>query len=67
MPNTVKIAFKHVPYAVEFEHREQTYTKTNFNRGYYFKDGIKVFRKFKKHTLIKTSSEYFDIIIKKEK
>ena len=64
MPNTIEIAFKHIPYGVDFEHKGQSYTKTSFNRGYYFKDGRKVFRTFKKKILVNTSSEHFDWISK---
>ena len=60
--NIVEIAFKHVPFAVEFEHNGQKYVKTNFHRGFYMKDDRKVFRVFKKSTKVKTSNEYFDWI-----
>ena len=64
MPNTVKIAYKHVPHGVAFTHDGIEYIKTNFNKGFYFKEGKKVFRIFKKKTLVITSSEYFDVIPK---
>jgi hypothetical protein len=44
--------YKHIPFDVKFEHEGQVYTKTNFKRGYYYKDGKKVFRYFKKRTKV---------------
>ena len=62
MSNTVEITYKHIPHGVAFTHGDIEYTKTNFNRGFYFKDGRKVHRVFKKKTLVITSSNSFDFI-----
>jgi hypothetical protein len=53
-----EVDYKHVPFDVEFEHNGKKYIKTNFNRGYYYKDGRKVFRSFKKRTKVKTDEKY---------
>lgn len=62
MSNTVQIAYKHIPHGVAFTHDGIEYTKTNFNRGYFFKDGRKVHRAFKRKTLVNTLSKTFDFI-----
>ena len=62
MANIVKIAYNHVPHGVTFTHNDIEYIKTNFHRGYYFKDGKKVHRVFRKKTLVYTNSETFDVI-----
>jgi len=59
--NTMEIAFRHIPMAISFVYKEKEYIKTNFGRGYYWKDGKKVFRYFKKGIIVKTNSEYFDV------
>ena len=59
--NNIEIAFKHIPVAIEFEHKGQEYIKTNFMRGYYWKEGRKVFRYFRKRTKVNTTNEYFNI------
>lgn len=60
MLNMIEVSFKFVAFKAEFEHNGQVYTKTNFSRGYYYKDGIKLFKRFKKLTKVKTDGEYFD-------
>ncbi len=62
MKNTIEISYKHIPHGVTFTHIGIEYVKTNFNRGYYFKEGRKVHRMFKKKTLVITSNESFDFI-----
>jgi hypothetical protein len=57
----IEIAFKFIPIGVDFTHRGKEYTKTNFNRGYYYKEGRKVHRVFRKKTLVNTTSEYFNV------
>lgn len=57
----IDIAFRYIPIGVEFGHKGQMYTKTNFNKGYFWKNGIKVHRVFRKRTLITTDSNYFEI------
>ena len=56
----IEIAFRYVPIGTEFGYEGHIYIKTNFNRGYYFKGGRKVFRSFKKRILVNTTSDYFD-------
>lgn len=58
--NIITIQFRHIPVGIEFKHGDIEYIKTNFQRGYYWKNDKRVFRKFKKHTIVKTSNEYFD-------
>ena len=59
--NTFTIAFKHIPFGCEFEHNGQKYTKTNFNRGYFYNEiNRKVFKIFKKRTIVETTNEIFD-------
>jgi len=60
MSNIIEIAYKYIPFEAELEHKGQKYIKTNFKRGYYWKDGRRRFRYFKKRTLVKTNSEIFD-------
>ncbi len=57
--NIVTIQFRHIPVGIEFKHGDIEYIKTNFNRGYYWKDNKKVFRNFKKHTIVKTRKAIF--------
>ena len=59
--NSVNIAFKYIPIGVEFKHKGQEYIKTNLGRGYYYKEGKKVLRYFKKKTVVNTISEYFNL------
>ena len=61
MSYTIQLVFRHIPIGVEFQHKGTEYTKTNFSRGYYWKEGRKVHRVFKKHTLVTTSNEYFNV------
>lgn len=58
--NTFKIAYKHIPFGCEFEHNGQKYIKTNFMRGYYWENGRKKFRYFKKKTLVTADNEKFN-------
>ena len=58
--NTIEIKYKHIPFGVKFTHGGQEYTKTNFSRGFYIKEGKKVFRGFKKQTTVQTNNEIFD-------
>jgi hypothetical protein len=60
MDNMIEVNFKFVPFKAEFEYEDQIYIKTNFQRGYYYKEGRKVFRNFKKQTKVKTDGEYFN-------
>jgi len=60
--NTIEIAFKYIPIAIEFEKDGQQYIKTNHHRGYQWEDGKKVFRTFKKSVLVKTNNEYFNVV-----
>jgi len=60
MTNIIEIAYKHIPFGVEFGYKGQMYTKTNFKRSYYWEDGRRKFRYFKKQTLVNTKSEVFD-------
>jgi len=62
MKNLIEINFKYVPFNCLFIHKGIEYEKTNFHRGFYFKDGKKIFRNFKKLTIVLTNDEYFDII-----
>ncbi len=48
MNNLIEVYFKHVPFNVKFEFEEIEYEKTNFRRGFYYKDGKKVFKNFNK-------------------
>ncbi len=57
----IEIAFKYIPIGVEFGHNGKIYTKTNFNRGYYYREGKIVHRVFRKKTLVNTTSEYFNV------
>jgi len=57
----IEIAFKYIPIGVEFEYKGQTYTRTNFNRGYFWKNGRKVHRVFRKKIIVNTTSEYFNV------
>ena len=41
----IEIAFKHIPIGTEFGFKGQMYTKTNFNRGYYHKEGRKILKR----------------------
>ena len=58
---TISITFRYIPMGGEFKHKDQKYTKTNFSRGYYWKEGRKVHRVFRKHTLVMTGNEYFNV------
>lgn len=58
---TITIAFRLIPIGVEFQHKGMEYTKTNFHRGYYWKNGRKVHRVFRKHTLVTSANEYFNV------
>ena len=60
MNNLVEIKYKHVPFNCKFVFEGQEYEKTNFNRGFYYKEGRIIFRTFKKSKIVKTSAEYFD-------
>lgn len=58
--NTIKIEYKHIPFGKNFTYKEIEYTKTNFNRGYYYNEiGRKLFRNFKKKTIVKSKDEIF--------
>lgn len=54
-----EMAFKFIPISDEFGYDGKMYIKTNFQRGYFWKEGRKVFRHFKKRTLVNTISDYF--------
>lgn len=60
-----EISYKHVDFGEKFTFDNVTYVKTNFNRGYYYKDGAKVFRKFRKSTIVKIEGTPFDVVPKK--
>ena len=62
MDNLVEIKYKHVLFNCKFEFEGIEYEKTNFNRGFYYKEGKKVFRQFKKSKTVKTSREFFDVL-----
>ena len=59
--NNIDIAFKYISIGVEFKHKGQEYTKTNFQRGYYHKGSKVIHRFFKKKTVVNTTSEYFNV------
>ena len=57
---TIQIAYKHIPFGCQFTHKGIEYTKANFNRGYYYDEiGRKVFRYFKKKTIVESKDEIF--------
>ena len=58
----VKVNFKYVPLNAKFEYECIEYTKTNFSRGFYWKNNRKVFRKFKKFAKVRTSDKHFDFV-----
>lgn len=46
------VEFKNILFGFPFTFQGQEYIKTNFNRGYFFQDGRKVFRPFKKSVMV---------------
>lgn len=42
-----------------FKFQDVEYIRTNLQRGYYMKDGVKVFRKFKKNEQVEPVKEVF--------
>jgi len=56
-----KITYKYINLNEVFEFEGQKYIKTNFQRGYYLKDGRKVFKRFKKTDLVSANHKEFDI------
>lgn len=61
MENLVEVKYKYVPFSVNFVHKEQKYTKSNHSRGYYFDGGEKIFRNFKKQTLVLVEKKYTEL------
>lgn len=37
----------------KFEYQGTIYIKSNYNRGIYFENGLKKYKTFKKHTIVK--------------
>lgn len=57
MINTI---FKYVHFNDRFIHDNTEYVKTNKNRGYYWKDGVKIFKVFNKKSKVKTENSFWD-------
>lgn len=43
----------------KFEFQGVEYTRTNLQRGYFYQDGTKVYRKFKKNDMVQPTQEVF--------
>jgi len=56
-----ELKFKQLTFGKVFEHGGVSYNKTNYNRGYYFEKGRKVFRTFKKSTIVLSEDKAWDI------
>lgn len=57
----MKIKYKEVYFGGKFTFEELEYIKTNYNRGYYWKNGRKIFRTFKIAKLITVKRDsYYD-------
>ena len=55
------VQYRYVPFAKQFVYNGITYIKTNHKRGYYFENGSKVFKNFKKNTLIQLDKKYIEL------
>lgn len=62
MDNFIEVNFAQIPFSKTFEYKNIEYIKTNFSRGFYWDNGIKIFRNFKKKTKVKANKGYFDFI-----
>lgn len=54
------MAFKYIHMGNTFCFEGQEYIKTNFNRGYYFENGRKVFKSVRKSRLVETTQTQWD-------
>jgi len=55
------LEFKYIHFGNKFEYEGIEYTKTNFMRGYYYKESRKVFKRFKKTHIVKSEIDFWDV------
>ena len=56
----MNVKYKNVYFGNIFIFNNLKYVKTSFNRGYYWEDGRKVFKTFKKSTEVEVEGGYYE-------